>query len=53
MGVNVAALVTTTPVLVLKDSKGKNCENGKLKLNEKCVISESVRIKCLQYYDTF
>ena len=23
MGVNVAALVTTTPVLVLKDSRGK------------------------------
>ena len=33
--------------------QGKNCENGKLKLNEKFVTSESVRIKCLQYCDTF
>ena len=33
--------------------QGKNCENGKLRLNEKFVTSESVRIKCLQYCDTF
>ena len=33
--------------------QGKNCENGKLKLSEKFVTSESVRIKCLQYCDTF
>ena len=33
--------------------QGENCENGKLKLKEKSVISESVRIKCLQYCDTF
>ena len=53
MGENAEALVTATPVLVLKDSREKIAKMVSKSLTKKCVNSESVRIKYLQYYHTF
>ena len=53
MGENAEALVTVTPVLVLKDSREKIAKVVSKSLTKKCVNSESVRIKCLQYCHTF
>ena len=53
MGENAEALVTATPVLVLKDSREKIAKMVSKSLTKKSVNSESVRIKCLQYCDTF
>ena len=53
MGENAEALVTATPVLVLKDSREKIAKMVSKSLTKKCVNSESVRIKCLRCCDTF
>ena len=53
MGEDAEALVTATPVLVLKDSREKIAKMVSKSLTKKRVNSESVRIKYLQYCHTF